>query len=82
MTNRREFASKRARCWRTRFGRTLCPSSKSLLDYPDVKTQEIAALAIAAIRERNHNIVKDPDRTGRVNWVVNAEDDWVLGRRT
>jgi hypothetical protein len=55
---------------------------KSLLDHPDAKTQEIAALAIAAIRERNHNIVKDPYRTGRVNWVVNPEDDWVLGSRT
>ncbi|HEX6699182.1 MAG TPA: HEAT repeat domain-containing protein [Gaiellaceae bacterium] len=50
------------------------PTLRGLLDHPDPTTRDDAQAAIDAIVNRNHNLVRDRDHSGRVFWVVWPED--------
>jgi hypothetical protein len=45
-----------------------------MLEHRDAKTAADAKAAIAAIKEQNHHLFVDRDRSGRMIWVVNEED--------
>src|SRR5579871_149611 len=50
------------------------PELQTLLSHADAKTVADARAAIAAIREKNHHLFLDRQRTGRRFWTVNPGD--------
>ena len=47
---------------------------KNQLSNPDKSTVADATAALAAIKEKNHHLFHDRDRSGRTHWIVNDED--------
>ncbi|MDH3419807.1 MAG: hypothetical protein OEM78_10060 [Gammaproteobacteria bacterium] len=47
---------------------------KKLLTHTDPKTVEDAKAAMNAVRKQNHHFFQDRDESGKVHWLVNAED--------
>lgn len=54
--------------------REAIPALKSLLNHPDTATRDDAAAAIMAIDKQNHHLFRDRDQSGKVQWILNPED--------
>jgi hypothetical protein len=51
------------------------PALRKACQSQDPETARDAYFAIQAIKGQNHHLFRDRDRSGKVHWVVNPEDD-------